>query len=175
MFETNPLVFWLVVAAVFLIIIAGILFAFRKWMERRCKSAADLPIIYVKSDNLKTRTGLLSFVKGIMQRFLHFLIGLLSKTFPRRTKPIVEDMQSLSARAIYRSLLDWAFLRGMPRSQSQTPLEFLDVLCRSLPQIRDELAIITSVYQEARYSQNQENDAEVSAARSAWQQIKFSS
>jgi len=77
-------------------------------------------------------------------------------------------------RALYCFLLDWAASRGLPRKQSQTPLEYLKVLCQKFPGENKEMAFITDVYLQARYGQRPVSDAEVEAVGQAWQKIALS-
>jgi hypothetical protein len=78
-------------------------------------------------------------------------------------------------RVLYCRLLDWAAKRDLPRTQSQTPLEYLKVLCQKFPEKDEELAFITNVYLQVRYGQHPVSETEVDAVGQAWQMISLSS
>ncbi|MFC2019684.1 DUF4129 domain-containing protein [Chloroflexota bacterium] len=74
-------------------------------------------------------------------------------------------------RALYRSLLNWAAIQGLPRAPSQTPSEYLGILCQKFPQEGSGLKLITGAYLDARYSRSPISDQEFEIAQRAWQQI----
>jgi hypothetical protein len=61
---------------------------------------------------------------------------------------------------------------GTPRSESQTPLEYLPVLISILPQYQDNLIRITEAYLKVRYGELAETEEEVRTIEDAWREIE---
>jgi hypothetical protein len=61
----------------------------------------------------------------------------------------------------------------MPRSLSQTPLEYLKIVCGRFPQKEKELSLITEVYIRARYGRLPPSREEFEEALMAWTRVKM--
>jgi Domain of unknown function (DUF4129) len=75
---------------------------------------------------------------------------------------------TLTVRQIYARLLGLSAKAGFPRARQQTPIEYLAVLSRAMPQLRPDFADITSAYLEARYGPLPASAPAVLAANNAW-------
>ena len=73
-------------------------------------------------------------------------------------------------RRAYQAMLEWAQSASLPRAAGQTPRAYADVLAGAVPQAREAIGALTSVYLVARYadeppSLEQARHAEGAAAR----------
>jgi hypothetical protein len=107
----------------------------------------------------------------ISKKLRYFWLSLFRGVRLRPRQPISGDEPLLSVRALYRSLLNWAASQGLPRAPSETPSEYLRILCQRFPQEDKGLRIITGAYLEARYSRGPLID-QFDIAQRAWQQIR---
>ncbi len=76
-----------------------------------------------------------------------------------------------SVRRIYRQMLKTAEDVGFPRSESETPYEFLDTLAQAWPENTADSQLITQAYVKVRYGELPETQEELEALESAWQRI----
>ena len=74
-------------------------------------------------------------------------------------------------RQIYTHLIDLAAELGKPRSEADTPLEYLSELKVLFPTSEQDLIEITEAYLRVRYGQFPETQAEVEIVENAWQII----
>ena len=79
---------------------------------------------------------------------------------------------TLSVRQIYARLQRMAASVGYPRHPEQTPLEYLKVLQRVMPQHRQDFAAITAAYIEARYGPLPASGPAVRSAQEAWKRTE---
>lgn len=172
---SSPVSSWLVLLIISLSILAIILFTIWKRRARlrltRLETTAEVETTKV-SASLTGELG--AFFKGIgkwLWRALLSLLRLRSDTSPLNARG---GEPGLSVRVLYCRLLDWAAKRDLPRTQSQTPLEYLKVLCQKFPEKDKELAFITGVYLRVRYGQHPVSETEVDAVGQAWQMISLS-
>lgn len=121
------------------------------------------------------RLGLLLWLAAVFRaigsaiwRGLRFLLKLGRR---KRIMTGNEDQPATSIRALYAGLLRWAAGQGLPRSPSQTPLEYLQSLSGKFPQHVAELAAITDAYNTARYSNTPIGWEMFEAAKTAWRKI----
>lgn len=99
-----------------------------------------------------------------------------------QTAPAEDDMAALqgrpewsgtlSIRQIYARLQSAAGRLGYPRAPQQTPVEYLGVLSRAMPQLGSEFGQITAAYLEARYGPLPASAPAVRAATDAWQRAE---
>jgi len=73
---------------------------------------------------------------------------------------------------LYRALLQWTARQRIPRSLSQTPLEYLTIICGRFPQKERELSLITGIYMRARYGELPPSREEFEEALLAWARVK---
>jgi hypothetical protein len=121
---------------------------------------------------VKILGGLVSVVERLRRWAKRFWLSLLAR-MSRSPKP-AEDEAAKSVRELYRSLLRWAAQRGIPRTLSDTPLEYLRHLCQRFPEGEKELTVLTDAYIQARYGLIQRDGLGLKKARLAWQRIKSS-
>jgi hypothetical protein len=79
---------------------------------------------------------------------------------------------SLSVRQIYVQLQSVAGKVGYPRAPQVTPVEYLSVLSRAMPELRSDLECITRAYLDARYSPVPVSAPVVVAANDAWKRVE---
>ena len=172
---SSPVNSWLILLITGLSILAIILLTIRKRKARRHLSH---PETSTSIKTTKVSASLLGELADFFKRAGKWLWQAMLTLLRRRsdTSPVTvhRGELGLSVRALYCRLLDWAARRGLPRKQSQTPLEYLKVLCQKFPGEDKELAFITDVYLQVRYGQRPVSDAEVEAVGQAWQKIVLS-
>jgi hypothetical protein len=173
--RSNPVSTWLVLLITSLGILTIILFTIWKRRTRlrlaRLETTAGVEMTKIPA-SLTSELG--SFFKGMGKWLWRALVSLLRL---RSGTSLVNDSRGeagLSVRILYCRLLDWAAKRDLPRIQSQTPLEYLKVLCQKYPERDEELAFITDVYLRVRYGQHSVSETEVDAVGQAWQMISLS-
>jgi hypothetical protein len=75
-------------------------------------------------------------------------------------------------RQIYTDLLELCSELELPRPDSQTPLEFLDTIQKTLTSVQEPLNTITQAYLKVRYGELPETREEVLAVETAWEQVQ---
>lgn len=175
---SSPVHAWLVLLITGLGILAIILLTLLTIRKRKARRQLTRPETSAGVETTQVSVSLLgelaAFFKGAGKWLWRAMLSLLRRR--RDTSPVTvhRGELGLSVRALYRRLLEWAAGRGLPRKQSQTPLEYLEVLCQKFPREDRELAFITDVYLRVRYGQRPVSDAEVEAVGQAWQKIVLS-
>lgn len=76
-------------------------------------------------------------------------------------------------RRIYWQLLNLAADLGIPKSKSQTPLEYLPELIALFPQFQEQLILITQAYLDVRYGELAESEEEIGEVERAWHVIEL--
>jgi len=174
----SPVRSWLVLLVTglsILAIIAIILLTIRKRKARRHLTRPETSVgIETTEVSASLLSELAALFKEIGQWLWRAMLSLLSLRSDTSRVTVHREEPWLSVRVFYRRLLDWAAGRGLPRKQSQTPLEYLKVFCQKFPAEDKELAFVTDVYLQARYGQRPVSDAEVEAVGQAWQRIVLS-
>jgi hypothetical protein len=74
-------------------------------------------------------------------------------------------------RRIYAQLMSLSAALGLPRAQAQTPLEFLPAMQALFPENPEDLAVITRAYMLVRYGELPEDEEDLIAVETAWQQL----
>ncbi len=169
-----PLVF-AICAAVLVLISLTIYFTIKRVKAGRQARAAEISGVETTRIPVSLFRELADLLKRIGRRLWHVLLSVLGRGRVTRFRPALGDELVVSVRALYRSLLRWAARQGLPRAQSQTPLEYLRALCQKFPQEDKELAVITDVYIQVRYSRQPTTSEEFEVAKQAWQKIKLAS
>jgi len=174
----NPVRSWLVLLITGISILAIITLTFIAIRKRRARGHLNHTETSPGIETTKVSASLLSeladFFKGAGKWLWQAVLLLLRRRSDTSLATAQWKEPGLSVRALYCFLLDWAASRGLPRKQSQTPLEYLKVLCQKFPGENKEMAFITDVYLQARYGQRPVSDAEVEAVGQAWQKIALS-
>ena len=67
---------------------------------------------------------------------------------------------------------DRATDHGYPRSESETPYEYLETLASAWPYYQDETVMITEAYIRVRYGEIPETKDEMDKIVIAWQQLR---
>lgn len=169
---------WLVLLITGLSILAIILLTLLTTRKRKARRHLTRLETSAGIETTKVSVSLLNELTAFFKRVGKWLWWAMLSPLRRRsdTSPVTAHRgePGLSVRALYCRLLDWAARRGLPRKQSQTPLEYLKVLCQKFPGEDKELAYITDIYLQARYGQRPVSDTEVEAVGQAWQKIVLS-
>lgn len=79
---------------------------------------------------------------------------------------------ALTIRRIYAHLASLAAREGYPRAQDETPYDYLPTLKTAFPESRREVTQITESYVAVHYGELPERQEDLSAVRSAWQEIQ---
>ena len=169
---TSPLLVWFVIFAVFLAVLFLVFLMIRRITAQRRTDAAVMVSVETTPIPVSLFGELAGLIRGIGKWLWHFWLSLFRLRRVARFRPLTEDEVLPSVRALYRSLLHWATRHGLPRVQSQTPLEYLELLRLRFPREERELALITDVYLQARYGRRPAGAKGFEAAQRAWQKVK---
>ncbi len=174
----SPARSWLVMLITGISILAIILLTLLTIRKRKARRLLTRPETLAGIETTQVSVSLFgeltTFFKGAGQWLWWAMLSLLRLRSGTRPVAAHRGEPGLSVRVFYRCLLDWAAGRGLPREQSQTPLEYLKVLCQKFPEEDKELLFITGIYLQVRYGQQSVSDAEVEAVGQAWQKIELS-
>ncbi len=77
-----------------------------------------------------------------------------------------------SIRRIYQQMLETAADIGYPRSESETPFEFLPTLAEIWPDNTADSQLITQAFVKIRYGELPETEAELAAINAAWDHLR---
>ncbi|MFH1491706.1 MAG: DUF4129 domain-containing protein, partial [Pseudomonadota bacterium] len=168
--EDEHVLLWLVIAG--LILAAGLIFL--KIRISRGRGRPE-PVKALAFEATTSRTGffkalsnLLGGMRALLRRLFAFILTLASTLSPRPKNAAILS----STRGLYRALLRWAAGQGIPRSPSQTPLEYLTTLCGKFPQRERELSLITEAYMRVRYGRTPPGREEFEEAATAWKRVE---
>lgn len=133
------------------------------WARRRT-DRGDVRVEHLRgafrADLLNLLRRLISWVKAL---------SLLGRIRQRATEKMVP---SISVRRLYTEMVRWGARSGIPRMPSQTPLEYLDVLCAAFPAYRSEVMLITQGYVRARYAAQVLNEEDVQQLKASRRRLK---
>jgi hypothetical protein len=113
-----------------------------------------------------------------------FLYNLWHYLFARRATKIAEVVQEpeyvetersepeRNVRAIYRAFLHWCTEQGQRRQRGETPYEFKRRIDITMTMIAPETAVVTEVYNMARYGQEPPSHADFIRMQQSWQQLQ---
>ena len=170
--QIPSLVIWAVLIGIFIGVLIAMVLMVRKRKANPLASIGPAAEVETTPLSAKILGGLTSMVRCLGRWAKRFWVSFLAKL--RRLPKAGENESAKSVRDLYRSLLRWAGQRGVPRTLSDTPLEYLHQLCQRFPEGEKDLAIITDAYIQARYSLLQRDRLDLQGARLAWQRIKSS-
>lgn len=114
-----------------------------RWLRQRLAGTAGAEF---ESMPGAFRVDILSLLRRILRKLLGLKLPLRSKKGEGAVPPEIN-----SVRQIYRQLLRWAASAGYPRYASQTPQEYCGTLVGLLPEVADDLHLVTQLYVRARY------------------------
>ncbi len=77
-------------------------------------------------------------------------------------------------RFFYLAAVRRATERGVPREESETPLEFVQDLKANWPEAEDQVDMLTGAFLEARYSPHDLDETNVGPVKRAWRQVRAS-
>jgi hypothetical protein len=77
-----------------------------------------------------------------------------------------------SIRRIYQAMSNTAASHGYPRSDSETPYEYLETLAKAWPDHRDETELVTEAYIRVRYGEIPESKEEMDSIVVAWEKLQ---
>ncbi len=108
---------------------------------------------------------------GLLRRILLRLLGL---KLPVRLRASAEPLapEVVSVRQVYRRFLRWAADGGYPRLISQTPHEYSYGLAYLLPEVRDDLDLITQQYVRTRYGTSLPTEYELNQLGQSWHRVR---
>ncbi|MFW6112347.1 MAG: DUF4129 domain-containing protein [Chloroflexota bacterium] len=161
----SPVVIWIIVFAIFLLIVGVIAFALIRRRSRREIRPMEPMQFQIRMIPLNMLHSLICFFLQLFKNVWRWLTSVLLRQ--RKGRPAEEPLVSI--RAIYRHLLRWAAKRGVDRAPAQTPLEHLQLLVEKFPEQQEELKQVIEAYLVARYSQRPASLEEFSKVREAWQ------
>lgn len=171
--EISPIVFWLIIFAVLICVLCLILLTIKKIKAHRQSVSGKMAGVETSQITLDLFAELSGLLQKIRRKLWYYLLFVLKLASFSRFRQVPADESAPSVRALYRNLLHWAAVQALPRAQSQTPLEYLKVLCQKFPQKDTELRLITNVYVQVRYSRSPAISKEFEAVKKAWENIKL--
>lgn len=109
---------------------------------------------------------------------MQLLWSQLRNLFQRRRRPAAvpsrylplagaPDDARLIVRRAYQAMLEWAQSASLPRAAGQTPRAYGEVLAGAVPQEREAIGVLTSVYLVARYAAEAPSLAQARSAQGA--------
>ncbi len=110
-------------------------------------------------------------VAGLLRRAFAWVTGLF-RLVRRRLKPRDEYPQTASIRRLYADMLRWGAAWGFPRKPCQTPFEYQETLCLSLPGYEREVKSLTEGYVRARYGAQPPTEVELRRLRESRSRLK---
>jgi hypothetical protein len=173
--QTSPVTGWIVMSIILIAVLILIVLTVRRLRIQRRARPADLSEVETTRVSLSLFGGLMDWLKKMVKRPWYFLLSLLRRGRSARLRRTVIDEPVMSVRALYTNLLRWSAKKGLPRAQSQTPLEYLRVLCQRFPRKVEEMTVVTNIYLQARYSRGPTSGADFETAKQAWRRIKSAS
>lgn len=79
---------------------------------------------------------------------------------------------AVSIRRIYRQMLRTAAASGYPKTEAETPYEYLTTLSQAWPHNQADTRLITEAYVKVRYGEVPENEAEMTQIQGAWTRLE---
>ena len=168
--ESDQGILWFVIAGLML----ATAFLFLKITIFRVKRRTELnqgiafEVASIRTNLFKGLTALFGKIGRALRRLFRLIRNMGSAVSLR---PKRNDRQLSTPRGLYRALLQWTTRQRIPRSHSQTPLEYLKIVCGRFPQKERELALITEVYIRARYGRLPPSKGEFEEAVMAFDRI----
>ncbi len=160
--------------AIFGVLLVFVFMSVRHFRIRRKATAAKKVNFEATSMQVSLFREILNALKAFIKWLWHTLLVILRQV--RLTHPApVQGGPVRSVREVYRRLLDWASMRAILRQRSQTPLEYLKVLCHEFAAQGEEFSLITNTYLRARYSGRDPTPEDFEKAREAWQKVQLAS
>lgn len=138
------------------------------WLRQRLEGMNEVEVEPMSGAFLDD---LLHLFKGLFllaTRFFRFVF--LPFRRKRNIKAVSAEISSI--RTIYRRMLDWAASAGCPRDAAQTPHEYLKVLEQRLPEVGQEVAIITNHYALVRYGGNLPRHDTLGRVMATWKKLR---
>lgn len=148
----KPIYLWGTLLAVLALVVAAV--NLRRWL-RRLSEEAESEAGNVPIPN--ARRGLREAAALLMERFN-----------PRLTR---RRWAAARIRWVYAQLMGLCNRLNIPRPAADTPLEFLPVMERVLPDSGEDLRQMTQAYLQVRYGEVPETDTEVEAVLAAWRRV----
>ncbi|MFH1775346.1 MAG: DUF4129 domain-containing protein [Chloroflexota bacterium] len=170
--QTDTVFIWLIIFAVAIAGLFLIYLTVKRMRARRQARSTEMTDVETALISANLFHELAALFQGMGKRLWYLWLSLFRGVRLKPHRPAFRDEPLVSVRALYRSLLDWAASQGLPRAPSQTPSEYLRVLCQKFPQEDRGLKLITGAYLEARYSRSPSSDRGFEIAQRAWQQIR---
>lgn len=168
--QTRPLVLGILQATITIAIPVGIillvlLFTWRRLVQERRKEPRE-----------ETRESMFStgaLVRNLRTMFQDGLdrLGELAH-LASRFGPSSRFLAAVSIRRIYTNLVRLATEGGYPRSEAQTPYEYLQTLYQALPGSKEDLDVITDAYVNAHYGQVPDTREELQRIRDCWERVR---
>jgi len=138
------------------------------WLRQRLEGMSEVEVEPMSGAFLDD---LLHLFKGLLllaARFFRFVF----RPFRRKRKMKAVSPEISSIRTIYRRMLDWAASAGCPRKAAQTPHEYLKVLVQWIPEVGQELAVITNHYALARYGDCLPSHDTLDQIKTTWEKLR---
>jgi hypothetical protein len=135
-----------------------------EWLRRKLGEMEDVAVEPLSG----------AFREDVLNFLRRLVLAITNWLFRRRKRSPRLPSQVESARRVYRQLLAWAASRGVPRTASQTPHEYLQTLLDWLPQNGGDLTFITDEYVRARYSPFIPTEKGLQELRQSWRKLKKS-
>jgi hypothetical protein len=171
--QTRPLILGILQAVITLIIPVSIIALVLLFTWRRLQRGRHGKGLEEARESLFTVGAVAHNLRAMLQEGmgrLAELIGLVG-----RFGPSSRFLAAVSIRRIYANLVRLATELGYPRSEAQTPYEYLVVLSEALPEFGAEVELITEAYVNAHYGQVPDTREELRRIQDSWERVKAGS
>jgi hypothetical protein len=139
-----------------------------RWLRQRLEGMSEAEVEPMSGAFLDDLLYLFKWLILLAARSFRFVFRPL-----QRKRKITEVSAEISSiRTIYRRMLDWAATLGCPRDVTLTPLEYLRVFSGRIPEVGQEVAVITEQYVLVRYGGYQPSHDTLGQVKATWERLR---
>lgn len=168
--QTRPLIFGILQAVITLVIPASIIALVLLFTWRRLQRGGEDKGPEEVRESLFTAGAVVRNLRAIFQDGMSWLAELAEMV--GRFGPSSRFLTAISIRRIYANLVRLAAELGHPRSEAQTPYEYLLILYEAFPDSQSEVELITEAYVKAHYGQVPDTRQELQRIRDSWERLR---
>ena len=162
----TPGIKLILLGSILALVIAGILIwmAMQIWKERKRRRINE------EQQVIFDRNELWQLIKSILRNQWNSLVNSVSNTADLHKRARLRAAARI--RQVYADLMELSEELGSPRSEAQTPLEYLPDLARCFPLFNEQVSLITQAYLRVRYGELPETHQEISDVEEAWKKVQ---
>lgn len=168
--QSRPVIVGILQAVITVIIPAAMVALVLLFTWRRLQRGREEQELDETRESLFTVGAVVRNLRAMLQDGLGRLAELAGLV--GRLGPGSRFLAVVSIRRIYANLVRLATELGYPRSEAQTPYEYLLILCKALPGSESEVELITDAYVKAHYGQVPDTRQELQRIRDSWERVR---